>query len=59
MQLQQFDKKKLTSVEKEMRQTAGEGEEEVEVTVYTVFQADKYLSIVFEPLFISFNVSTD
>jgi hypothetical protein len=31
MQLQQFDKKKLTSVEKEMRQTAGE--EEVEVTV--------------------------
>ena len=28
MQLQQFDKKKLTSVEKEMRATSGEGEEE-------------------------------
>ena len=28
MQLQQFDKKKLTSVEKEMRTTSGEGEEE-------------------------------
>ena len=28
MQLQQFDKKKLTSVEKEMRQTSGEGGEE-------------------------------
>jgi hypothetical protein len=29
MQLQQFDKKKLTSVEKEMRQTADEAEREV------------------------------
>jgi hypothetical protein len=52
MQLQQFDKKKLTSVEKEMRQTAGEGEEEAEV-------AKKYLSIVFESLFFSFKVSTE
>ena len=37
MQLQQFDKKKLTSVEKEMRQTAGEGEEE-EVLKYISFR---------------------
>jgi hypothetical protein len=57
MQLQQFDKKKVTSVEKEMRQTAEDGYRDDVSLKARSFLARKNIVVFIETVYVAFIVS--